>query len=48
MGWTVQINPTSPAFLFGWREPELLNLINDFATDYALRYCFIEKDSPVP
>lgn len=41
MGWDIQINPTAEAFRITYN---LVELLDDWATDFEMKYCYIEKD----
>jgi hypothetical protein len=41
MGWDIQINPTAEAFPITY---SLVELLDDWATDFEMKYCYIEKD----
>ena len=42
MGWDIQINPTAEAFPI---THDLAELLDEWATDFDMRYCSIQKDS---
>ena len=41
MGWDIQINPTAEAFPITYN---LVELLDEYATDFALKYCYIQRD----
>ena len=41
MGWDIQINPTAEAFPI---THNLVELLDEYATDFEMKYCYIQKD----
>ena len=41
MSWDIQINPTAKAFPISYT---LVELLDGYATDFEMKYCYIQKD----